>query len=110
MESPQIWNFRGHRANTSFPSNQPMNGCVVAMELLRHNTKGSKLMAVLAGILAFSRVFAGMHYPSDVLGGAAIAAIVHKAVHMPAVSALTGALAAFGSWLSDDLVRKVTGR
>lgn len=49
-----------------------MNGCVVAMELLRHNTKGSKLMAVLAGILAFSRVFAGMHYPSDVLGRAAM--------------------------------------
>ena len=95
-ESPQIWNFTGHRANASFPSNHTMNG--------------SKLMAVLAGILAFSRVFAGMHYPSDVLGGAAIAAIVHKAVHMPAVSALTGALAAFGSWLSDDLVRKVTGR
>lgn len=109
-ESPQIWNLTGHRANASFPSNHTMNGCVVAMELLRHNTKGSKLMAVLAGILAFSRVFAGMHYPSDVLGGAAIAAIVHKAVHMPAVSALTGALAAFGSWLSDDLVRKVTGR
>ena len=68
-ESPQIWNFTGHRANASFPSNHTMNGCVVAMELLRHNTKGSKLMAVLAGILAFSRVFAGMHYPSDVLGG-----------------------------------------
>ena len=68
-ESPQIWNFTGHRANASFPSNQTMNGCVLAMELLRHNTKGSKLMAVLAGILAFSRVFAGMHYPSDVLGG-----------------------------------------
>lgn len=52
-ESPQIWNFTGHRANASFPSNHTMNGCVVAMELLRHNTKGSKLMAVLAGILAF---------------------------------------------------------
>lgn len=52
-ESPQIWNFTGHRANASFPSNHTMNGCVVAMELLRHNTNGSKLMAVLAGILAF---------------------------------------------------------
>ena len=41
-ESPQIWNFTGHRANASFPSNHTMNGCVVAMELLRHNTKGSK--------------------------------------------------------------------
>ena len=31
-ESPQIWNFTGHRANASFPSNHTMNGCVVAME------------------------------------------------------------------------------
>ena len=60
--------------------------------------------------MGVARNYLMAHYPSDVLGGAAIAAIVHKAVHMPAVSALTGALAAFCSWLSDDLVRKVTGR
>ena len=31
----QIWNFTGHKANASFPSNHAMNGAAVAFQLLR---------------------------------------------------------------------------
>ena len=73
----QIWNFTGHKANASFPSNHAMNGAAVAFQLLRDRMPGCRWMACLAGLLAFSRLFAGMHYPSDILGGGAIAAAVH---------------------------------
>lgn len=100
----QIWNFTGHKANASFPSNHAMNGAVVAFQLLRDRMPGCRWMACLAGLLAFSRLFAGMHYPSDILGGGAIAAAVHGVLNKPFAAAfikkLTGAL----SLLSDSIL------
>lgn len=100
----QIWNFTGHKANASFPSNHAMNGAAVAFQLLRDRMPGCRWMACLAGLLAFSRLFAGMHYPSDILGGGAIAAAVHGVLNKPFVAAfikkLTGAL----SLLSDSIL------
>ena len=100
----QIWNFTGHKANASFPSNHAMNGAAVAFQLLRDRMPGCRWMACLAGLLAFSRLFAGMHYPSDILGGGAIAAAVHGVLNKPFAAAfikkLTGAL----SLLSDSIL------
>lgn len=100
----QIWNFTGHKANASFPSNHAMNGAAVAFQLLRDRMPGCRWMACLAGLLAFSRLFAGMYYPSDILGGGAIAAAVHGVLNKPFAAAfikkLTGAL----SLLSDSIL------
>lgn len=100
----QIWNFTGHKANASFPSNHAMNGAAVAFQLLRDRMPGCRWMACLAGLLAFSRLFAGMHYPSDILGGDAIAAAVHGVLNKPFavtfIKKLTGAL----SLLSDSIL------
>lgn len=83
----QIWNFTGHKANASFPSNHAMNSAAVAFQLLRDRMPGCRWMACLAGLLAFSRLFAGMHYPSDILGGGAIAAAVHGVLNKPFAAA-----------------------
>lgn len=100
----QIWNFTGHKANASFPSNHAMNSAAVVFQLLRDRMPGCRWMACLAGLLAFSRLFAGMHYPSDILGGGAIAAAVHGVLNKPFAAAfikkLTGAL----SLLSDSIL------
>ena len=103
----RIWNFTGHKANASFPSNHTMNGAVVVLELLKMNMPGSKLMTVLAGILAFSRVFAGMHYPTDLMGGITIAGLVHCLLHRMGVAAALAPLVRWCSSLSDFVVRKV---
>jgi undecaprenyl-diphosphatase len=80
----RIWNFTGHRANASFPSNHTANGMVVAWQLWHDHMPGAWLMALWSGMLAFSRVFAGIHFPSDILGGAVLAGAVHGAVnHFP---------------------------
>ncbi len=84
--------------------NHAMNGAAVAFQLLRDRMPGCRWMACLAGLLAFSRLFAGMHYPSDILGGGAIAAAVHGVLNKPFAAAfikkLTGAL----SLLSDSIL------
>lgn len=99
----RIWNFTGHKVNASFPSNHSMNGALVAMTLLRYHLPGSHFMAAFSLLLAFSRIFAGMHYPSDILGGFTIAGIVHYFLNLPLVKSLILPLAALASWVSDGL-------
>jgi undecaprenyl-diphosphatase len=106
----RIWNFTGHKANASFPSNHTMNGAVVVMELLSMRMKGSKVMAVMAFILAFSRLFAGVHYPSDLLGGTAVAFLVHRGLRLIADSPFIRFLTMISSFISDEAVRKIRGR
>ena len=67
---------------------------------------GSHLLAAFAGLLAFSRIFAGVHYPTDLLGGVAIAGLVHRLIHGTALASLASTLAAFGSTVSDWIFKK----
>lgn len=88
VKAGEIWNFTGHKANSSFPSNHAMNGAAVAFRLLRDGMPGAKGMAALSGLLAFSRLFAGIHYPTDLFGGAAIAAVMDCLLNRPAIRRL----------------------
>lgn len=106
----RIWNFTGHKANASFPSNHTMNGAVVVMELLSMHMKGSRLMTLMAMILAFSRLFAGVHYPSDLLGGTAVAFLVHRALQSIAHSPFIRFLTVISSLISDEAIRRIRGR
>lgn len=47
----RIWNFTGHKANASFPSNHTMNGGGDGASSM--HMKGSRLMTLMAMILAF---------------------------------------------------------
>ena len=82
--------------DSSFPSN--IASILFAMAwpvFIKNKTYGSILLAidVLAG---FGRVYIGVHYPSDILGGAAIAAL--------------GAACAFGAiWLIGPFQRFLVG-
>ena len=78
-----------------------MNGAIVVMELLRMHMPGARLMAAFAGLLAFSRIFAGVHYPTDLLGGVAIAGLVHRLIHAAPFAAALAMLANFSSAVSD---------
>ena len=109
-EDWRIWNFTGHKANSSFPSNHTMNGAAVVFQLIRDGMPGSWCMAVLAGIIAFSRLFAGLHYPSDLLGGTAIALFIHKVMNGSGLCKLSGEVAKGLSFLSDTLWLQIKGR
>ena len=58
----------------SFPSGHSANSFAVAWILFRMTKKQYGVPAViLAALIAFSRLYVGVHYPTDVLAGTAIA-------------------------------------
>ncbi len=106
----RIWNFTGHKANASFPSNHTMNGAAVAFQLLRDRMPGAWWMSALSGLLAFSRIFAGMHYPTDLLGGMGIAAAVHHLMNHGRVLPFMVKITRFLSLVSDRIFFFARGR
>lgn len=70
----------------SFPSGHSMNGLVffgILIYLVRRNCESKKganiltlIMIALILIIGFSRVFVGVHYPTDVLGGWSLGTVI----------------------------------
>lgn len=105
----KIWNFTAHKRNASFPSNHTMNSAVISMVLIGMKMPLRFCMAGMAALLAFSRVFAGIHYPSDLAGGAGIAFLVYKGVLCRAVSVQAAMAGAAAASLACRAVRKARG-
>ncbi len=62
--------------DSSFPSDHAMIAGAFAAGLLLLNRRLGLLALLFALLLAFARVYVGVHYPSDVAGGLAIGAAV----------------------------------
>jgi len=60
----------------SFPSSHAVNIFAAAFFLSRAFKKLSPLFFGIAGIVGFSRSYMGIHYPFDVIGGAAIGMLI----------------------------------
>jgi undecaprenyl-diphosphatase len=60
----------------SFPSSHAVNNFAVAMffGILFPNYR--KLLLIIAGVIAFSRPYVGVHYPSDIIGGGLYGALI----------------------------------
>ena len=59
----------------SFPSNHALNNFAAAVFLLKLFPRYKWIFLVTATLISISRIYLGVHYPSDVLGGAVIGAI-----------------------------------
>jgi undecaprenyl-diphosphatase len=57
---------------TSFPSSHAVNNAAIATVLAGHIPRRAWAPIGFAALIAFSRVYVGVHYPSDVLAGAAL--------------------------------------
>jgi undecaprenyl-diphosphatase len=69
---PSAHLFVPHAADAGFPSDHATAAFAIAMALwLRHRVLGGVAL-VLASVLALARVVIGVHYPADVVAGAAI--------------------------------------
>jgi undecaprenyl-diphosphatase len=62
----------GHDGGSSFPSSHAANAWLLAVVLSRRWPRGAPLWAVVAALVAFSRMYLHRHYLSDVVVGSAI--------------------------------------
>jgi undecaprenyl-diphosphatase len=92
--------FAKHAADAGFPSDHATASMAIAVAfLLRRRFFWGALTIVFAVILDFGRVAAAFHYPSDVLGGAAIGALAALALWAPPVRRRIDALSdVLGGW------------
>jgi undecaprenyl-diphosphatase len=85
--------FAHHAADPGFPSDHATAAFAIAVALLLYSRRWGALALVAATILALTRVAMGIHYPTDVLAGAAVGALAALTLHQPRVRALLHALA-----------------
>ena len=70
-----------HEDNASFPSNHTLNAVTAAFSFILSRQSGGKRLLGWALLQGISRVFAGVHYASDIIGSAVLAAGCAAWVH-----------------------------
>ncbi|TVY08878.1 undecaprenyl-diphosphatase [Paenibacillus cremeus] len=78
----QVIQLIHHAANASFPSDHAIGAFVIATSIWLTRKKEGSVWFVLAAGIGLSRIWAGVHYPSDILAGAAIGGCVAGLVHV----------------------------
>lgn len=67
---PDVLTPLGCTGTFSFPSNHALNNFAVGFFFLLLYPKTKWYLVTVASLIAISRVYLGLHYPSDILGGA----------------------------------------
>lgn len=70
-----------HAENASFPSDHAMGAFAIATTFWLYKRKSGIAWLILAGCIALSRVWTGVHYPLDVIAGAVIGAAAALVIH-----------------------------
>jgi undecaprenyl-diphosphatase len=96
--------FAHHAADPGFPRDHATAAFAIAVALLLRKRAWGAIVLVLAAILALGRVAMGIHYPSDVLGGAALGSLTAIALWWSPVRTLLHRLADFAGALLDGAV------
>ncbi len=65
-----------HRPDSSFPSNHAAGGFALAIPVCLQDPTFGLLLVTMAMILAYSRLYVGVHYPADVIAGAMVGTVL----------------------------------
>jgi undecaprenyl-diphosphatase len=92
---PGVLKLISHAADVGFPSDHATGAGAIAAALFFVSWRLGLLTALIAALIAFSRVYVGVHFPQDVLAGLALGAVVAIAgvfLVVPLLSRLAAAL------------------
>jgi undecaprenyl-diphosphatase len=70
-----------HPANASFPSDHATGAFVIATAIWLSRRKDGTIWLFLAACIGLSRVWTGVHYPTDIIAGAFIGALTAYVIH-----------------------------
>lgn len=65
-----------HAPDASFPSDHVVAAFAIAVVLVAYHRRLGVVALLFAALLAYARVYIGVHYPGDVLGGALLGTLV----------------------------------
>lgn len=82
-----------HGRDPGFPSDHATGAFALAMGLWLYDRTIGAIAFILAAIVAFARVYVGVHYPSDVVGGALIGMAVALILYFTPLRALIARIA-----------------
>jgi undecaprenyl-diphosphatase len=91
----QVHLFVAHAPDPGFPSDHATAAFAIAVAVLLRFRGWGLVLLVVATILAAGRVAIGVHYPTDVLAGAALGAAAALALWTPRLRAFVDAIADF---------------
>lgn len=92
----------------SFPSDHATGAYAIAVAILLRHRKAGVLALVLATLVSLSRVGLGTHYPTDVLGGAAIGALAALLFWLPGIRRPLHQLADWAATLYELGIARIT--
>jgi undecaprenyl-diphosphatase len=99
-----------HSKDASFPSDHATAGFALAMAVWLYDRVAGALLLVLAAIMAFGRVYVGVHYPGDVIAGALIGISAALVMYLPPIRALVGRVAEWCARLYDRILSTASPR
>jgi undecaprenyl-diphosphatase len=102
--------FSAHAADPGFPSDHATAAFAIAVALVLRSRRWGALALAAAVVLAATRVAMGIHYPTDVLAGAAVGALAAVTLHQAYVRALLHRLADRAGALLDATMRATVPR
>jgi undecaprenyl-diphosphatase len=101
--------FSGHAADPGFPSDHATAAFAIAVAILLRKRSWGIVALVAATVLSVGRVALGIHYPSDVLAGAALGAAAALFLWLPAIRARVDALADWAGGYWDRALERGSG-
>jgi undecaprenyl-diphosphatase len=96
--------------DASFPSDHATAAFAIAVSILLRSRKVGLLALAMAIVLAVARVAVGVHYPGDVLGGAALGTACALLLWIPPVREPLHRLADWAGSIYDEIVLRARGR
>lgn len=96
--------FSGHAADPGFPSDHATGAFAVAMAIWLRDRRWGTVALIAAAVLSVGRVAIGVHFPSDVLAGAALGIAAALLLYLRPVRARIDRLSdLFGGWFERAL-------
>jgi undecaprenyl-diphosphatase len=98
--------FSGHAADPGFPSDHATAAFAIAVAILLRKRGWGIVALVLATVLSVGRVALGVHYPSDVIAGAALGSAAALALWAPPLRTRIDRLADWAGGYWDRLLER----